>query len=103
MIDGLLKLLEQGHDSAELRFGLANAYLRNQQYSEAIQHLQQCLRLKPDYSAAWKLLGKAQLGQGDQVGALRSYQQGLDVAKQQGDVQAEKEIRVFLKRLQSSD
>lgn len=99
MIDGLEKMLAQGKDSAELRFGLGNAYLSRGDALLAAEHLQRCVAMKPDYSAAWKLLAKAQQAQGLNEAAITTYQQGIAVAQQQGDKQAEKEMRVFLKRL----
>ncbi len=99
MIEGLEKMLAQGKDSAELRFGLGNAYLTRGDAPLAAEHLQQCVTLKPNYSAAWKLLAKAQQAQGQTAAAIATYQQGIAIAQQQGDKQAEKEMQVFLKRL----
>tara|TARA_R110001583_G_scaffold49149_4_gene153946 strand:+ start:1561 stop:1863 length:303 start_codon:yes stop_codon:yes gene_type:complete len=99
MIKGLEKMLAEGKDSAELRFGLGNAYLTQGDAQLAVEHLHQCLALKPDYSAAWKLLAKAQQLQGQTAAAIETYQQGIEIAQQQGDKQTEKEMRVFLKRL----
>ncbi|MFT5721530.1 MAG: Tfp pilus assembly protein PilF [Motiliproteus sp.] len=99
MIAGLEKMLAQGKDSAELRFGLGNAYLTRGDAAQAAVHLQRCVAIKPDYSAAWKLLAKAQQAEGLNEAAIASYQQGIVVAQQQGDKQTEKEMQVFLKRL----
>lgn len=100
MIEGLEKLLAKGTDSAELRFGLGSAYLKQGELDQAIEHLTRCVEHKPDYSAAWKLLGKAYLKSDQSQQALESYQRGISVAEAQGDVQAVREMRVFLKRLQ---
>ena len=99
MIEGLEKLLAAGKDSPELRFGLGNAHLRAGDYDSAALHLNACIEQKPSYTAAWKLLGKALLQQGNTVDALAAYQKGINVAEQQGDIQAEKEMTVFCKRL----
>ncbi|MEH6471789.1 MAG: tetratricopeptide repeat protein [Halopseudomonas sp.] len=99
MIEGLEKMLAQGKDSAELRFGLGNAYLASGNTEQAIEHLQSCLAQKPNYSAAWKLLAKAQQATDQTEAAIETYRQGIEVAQQQGDKQAEKEMQVFLKRL----
>ncbi|WP_421863353.1 tetratricopeptide repeat protein [Motiliproteus sp.] len=100
MIEGLEKLLAKGTDSAELRFGLGSAYLKQNQLQQAIEHLTRCVEQKPDYSAGWKLLGKAYFKAEQPQQAMDSYQQGIRVAEAQGDVQAVKEMQVFLKRLQ---
>jgi hypothetical protein len=53
----------------------------------------------PHYSAAWKLLGKAQLADGETDAARAAWQRGIDVAETRGDKQAAREMRVFLRRL----
>nr|POA14746.1 hypothetical protein C1892_09240 [Pseudomonas sp. MPBD7-1] len=40
------------------------------------------------YSAAWKLLDKAYLGQGDLPAARQAWEQGLEAARAHGDKQA---------------
>lgn len=102
MLEGLEKLLANGQDSAVLRFGLGQACLKEEDYAAAALHLAQAVAQNPQYSAAWKLLGKAQLEAGAddaRAQAQASWQQGLQVAEQQGDTQTVKEITVFLKRL----
>lgn len=102
MREGLEKLLAKGQDSAVLRFGLGQACLKEEDYTAAALHLAQAVAQNPQYSAAWKLLGKAQLEAGAadaRALAQASWQQGLQVAEQQGDTQTVKEITVFLKRL----
>lgn len=98
-IDKLEAMLARGQDSALLRLGLATAYLETGQPAPAIEHLQHCLVQDAHYTAAWKLLGKAQLAAGSPSQARCAWLQGLAVSRQKGDRQAEKEIGVFLKRL----
>src|SRR5690606_7590272 len=64
-ISALQRLLEQGRDSALLRFGLGKALLDAGDTAEAVIHLQRCVAQDPRYSAGWKWLGKAQLAAGD--------------------------------------
>ncbi|MCM2568372.1 tetratricopeptide repeat protein [Janthinobacterium kumbetense] len=100
MREKLEKLLAQGRDNALLRFGLGDAYLKEHDAQQAALHLAQATAQQPGYSAAWKLLGKAlhQLGRLDDAQA--AWTTGMTVAQQQGDLQAVKEMTVFLKRLQ---
>jgi Tfp pilus assembly protein PilF len=100
MLESLEKMLAQGMDNALLRFGLGKGYLDAGEFARAAEHLQRCVEFDPNYSAAWKLLGKAHLEQGDQAAAEHAWQQGIGAAKSHGDKQAEKEMTVFLKRLQ---
>ncbi len=99
LIDNLEAMLSRGQDSALLRFGLGAEYLKQGQYDRAAAHLHSALEFDVHYSAAWKLLGQALASAGRRDEALRAYQDGIDQAETQGDLQAAKEMRVFLKRL----
>lgn len=98
-IETLEKLLQQGQDNKILRFGLGHALLKENKASDAIVHFKAALAFDPDYSAAWKLLGKAFSEAGEIQQAIDTYNKGIDVAEKKGDIQAVKEMRVFLKRL----
>ena len=65
----------------------------------AVLHLRRCVELDPKYSAAWKLLGKALQADDDIAGARQAWQQGIAAAVARGDKQAEKEMTLFLRRL----
>lgn len=98
-VAALERLLAAGHDNALLRFGLGNAHLDAGDAAQAAEHLARCVEFDPGYSAAWKLLGKAHAAQGDPEAARAAWQQGLEAARARGDKQAEKEMTVFLKKL----
>jgi len=59
IISNFQSMLEQGQDNALIRFSLGNAYFNAKDYEQAVEHLSQALKHDPDYSAAWKLYGKA--------------------------------------------
>ncbi|MEQ8204683.1 MAG: tetratricopeptide repeat protein [Woeseia sp.] len=99
-IDAFSKMLARGQDSAMLRFSLGNEYYGQGDVTEAIPHLRTALVLDRNYSAAWKLLGKALTDTGDAAEAIRIYDEGIRIATTNGDRQAAKEMAVFLKRLQ---
>lgn len=99
MRESLEKMLAKGVDNPLLRFGLGKSWLDEGNGAEAAVHLGKCVELDPKYSAAWKLLGKAYQVQGDAAGARRAWEQGLEAARAHGDKQAEKEMTVFLKKL----
>ena len=98
-VAALEKLLAAGHDNALLRFGLGNAHLDAGEAAQALPHLQRCVAFDPGYSAAWKLLGKAHAALGDAAAARAAWTQGLEAARRHGDKQAEKEMTVFLRKL----
>ena len=66
---------------------------------KAAEHLRRCVEQDPKYSAAWKLLGKALQAEGDLDGARTAWTDGLAAAQAHGDKQAEKEMTVFLRKL----
>ena len=100
MIDKLEKMLADGRDNALLRFSLGNEYSKLGQFDQAAAHLQQAVAHDPNYSAAWKLLGKALNEAGRLPEALTAYQSGIAVAEKKGDKQAAKEMAVFAKRIE---
>lgn len=100
MIEKLEAMLASGNDSAMLRFSLASAYLRDGRPEHAARHARVAVELSPDYSAAWRLLGQAQVAAGQEAEAAASFERGIEVAQRGGDRQVEKEMRVFLRRLQ---
>ena len=92
-------LLASGKDSALLRFGLGTQYLNSGDADRAAAHLRAAVAQDPQYSAAWKLLGKALAAAGDAAGAREAYRSGIAAADARGDKQAAKEMAVFLRRL----
>jgi Flp pilus assembly protein TadD len=88
-------------DGALLRFSLGNALLGAGDFGAAIDEFRQAVVFDPTYSAAWKLLGKACLAMQDETGAAEAWRQGITVAQQRGDKQAEKEMTVFLRRIET--
>ncbi len=98
-IHALEKMLEDGRDSAMLRLSLAGALQQNGDLDASLIHLNSAVQQDPQYTAAWKALGKLQLELGDRDGARQAWQQGIEIAQQRGDKQAQKEMQVFLKRL----
>ena len=95
-------LLASGKDSALLRFGLGTHYLEAGDAARAAEHLRRAVQQDPDYSAAWKLLGKALAQSGDAPAAMAAYREGITAAERRGDKQAGKEMAVFLKRLEKA-
>jgi Flp pilus assembly protein TadD len=86
-------------DDPVVRFGLAGAYLDAGQADLAVAEYAEAVRLKPDYSAAHRGLGRALERAGRPAEAVAAYATGLEVATRTGDLQTKKEIEVFLRRL----
>lgn len=99
-LEQFLTLLESGRDDALLRYSLGNAYLGAGNPAAAAIHLAKAVEHDPDYTAGWKLLGRALAESNQPQAAMEAYRQGIEVAERRGDVQAGKEMRVFLRRLE---
>lgn len=99
LVDRLRAQIGGIRDGALLRFSLGNALLGEGVYGDAAQAFREALEFDPAYSAAWKLLGKSLLAMDDEEGAAAAWRSGIDVATQRGDMQAAKEMTVFLNRL----
>jgi len=98
-IDSFEAMLARGQDSEMLRYTLGNAYFATKEYDKAIEHLRQAVTFKPDYSAAWRVLGRALADNGQLLEARDAFDRGEKVAEANGDKQAAKEIAVFRKRV----
>jgi Tfp pilus assembly protein PilF len=93
-------MLQRGQDSPLLRFSLGTECLKEGDVVAAISHLRQALELNPGYSAAWKRLGEAHARAGAAERATEVYRRGIEAATANGDLQAAREMAVFLRRLQ---
>ena len=99
-IERLEKLLGTERDGALLRFSLGTEHLKAEDYPKAIDHLRQAVARDPEFSAAWRALGKALESAGRGPEALSAYRDGIAVAHRKGDKQAEKEMTVFARRIE---
>ncbi|MCG6870897.1 MAG: hypothetical protein LJE84_01300 [Gammaproteobacteria bacterium] len=102
IISNLEKLLASGRDDALLRFGLGQALLSVGRAAEAAGHLAVAVQHDAEFSAAWKLLGRARQQEGKRTEARAAFSAGIAAAKRGGDRQAEKEMGVFLRRLEKA-
>ena len=101
-IESLEKMLGGPRDGSLLRFSLGNEYLKAGEPVRAAASFRAAVDRDPAYSAGWKALGKALSEAGDGAGALAAYRQGITVAEARGDVQAAKEMTVFVRRLEKA-
>lgn len=99
-IERLEQLLANGRDDQLLRFSLGSDCLQAGRFNEAIEHLSKAVVHNQNYSAAYKLLGKAHAENSDITSAKVAYKEGIESAERAGDKQAAKEMRVFLRRLE---
>lgn len=95
-------MLAAGQDNALLRLSLGNAYLKQGEPGLAREHLKIAVTLDANYSAAWKSYAQALTALKELDAARAAYEAGIRVAEQKGDMQAAKEMKVFLQRLKKA-
>jgi predicted Zn-dependent protease len=89
-------------DGALLRFSIGNALLGTGDAAAAAVAFREATGFDANYSAAWKLLGRALMEAADTTGAAAAWERGIEVAQARGDEQAAKEMQVFLRRLRKA-
>jgi predicted Zn-dependent protease len=100
LIASLEKLLGTPRDGALLRYSLGSEYLQAGDAERGIEQLREALQRDPQYSAAWKALGRALTDANRTDEARDAYARGIEAARARGDRQAEKEMSVFARRLE---
>ena len=98
----LEKMLAQGNDNLLLRHTLGTICLKEGMLEAAVEHLQQALSQDPNHSASWKNYAKALMKLERNEDAIKAYESGISVAGEKGDIQAVKEMQVFLNRLKKN-
>src|SRR5262245_27545195 len=99
-VESLEKLIGTPRDGSLLRYSLGLEYSKIGDTAKAIEHLKDAVLKDPDYSAAWRTLGKT-LEKAEQIQeALQAYRSGIAAAQKKGDKQAEKEMTVFARRIE---
>ena len=96
------RMLAAGRDGALLRFSLGNEYLKTGDNDRAVLHLRHAVTLDPEYTAAWKALGRALADSAQLSDALAAYRTGIAVAQRKGDKQAGKEMEIFARRIEKT-
>ena len=97
--NALEKLLAQGQDNPLLRYTLGSLCLKEGDPQAALGHLKAALEKDRSHSASWKAYGKALAALERFEDARVAYAEGIAIAEAKGDVQAAKEMKVFLKRI----
>jgi len=85
-IEQFKKILQLDPKDETLWFGLGKAYMSDENWTEAVPALEQCIQVKPDYSAAYFALAQS-LQQESHIEKCRSVcDGGITVATSNGDL-----------------
>lgn len=100
-IQELENMRRAGVDSAIFYFSLGLEYARESQWDQAIATLKIALKKDPNYSVAWKNLGRCYLAAGDLTQSQQVLREGIAIAELRGDWPVAKEMRLLLKTLKT--
>ena len=94
------RLLEKDPNNAMILFSLGTELFKEGRYEEARGLLARAVENKPDYSVAYRMLGRAHYELAENAEARRVFEKGREVAKANGDLQTVREIDVFVRRIE---
>ncbi|MBA2534792.1 MAG: tetratricopeptide repeat protein [Rubrobacter sp.] len=97
--DMFRKLLDRDPSNPMVLYSLGNELFKEGHFVEARDRLQLAVENKPDYSVAYRMLGRAHYELHENAEARDVFLKGKEVAQENGDLQTVKEIDVFLRRL----
>ncbi len=97
------KLLQRDEKNPMVLYSLGNELFKEGNYAEARDHLRRAVEQKPDYSVAYRMLGRAHFELGENAEAGSTFERGREVAETNGDLQTVKEIDVFSRRLEKRE
>ncbi len=97
------RLLARDSENPMVLYSLGSELYKEERYSEAREYLSRAVENKPDYSVAYRTLGRALYELGEDDEARQVFDQGRKVAESNGDLQTVKEIDVFVRRLEKRE
>jgi|ERR1044071_3196913 predicted Zn-dependent protease len=95
-IDIFAEMVKQQPDNEMIWYGLASEYVKIDKWSEAADALRNVLRINPDYTAAYQMLGTALMKAGHREEAVSVWRQGIDVARRTGAWKAQQHMEGLL-------
>jgi cytochrome c-type biogenesis protein CcmH/NrfG len=95
-LDVFAEMVKQQPDDAMIWYGLASEYVKIERWSEAADALRNVLRINPDYTAAYQMLGTALLNAGQREEAVSVWTQGIEVAQRTGAWKAQQHMQGLL-------
>jgi predicted Zn-dependent protease len=97
-VDVFADMAQQQPDNEMIWYGLASEYVKLEKWNEAVDALQKVISIKPDYPAAFQMLGSALESLGRTNDACRVWTDGIEVANRAGAWKAVKHMEGLLKK-----
>lgn len=95
-IDIFAEMVKQQPCDAMIWYGLASEYVKAERWSEATAALRNVVRINPDYTAAYQMLGTALMNEGEKEEARRAWTMGIEVARRTGAWKAQQHMEGLL-------
>jgi predicted Zn-dependent protease len=89
-------MLQAQPDEVMVWYGLGTEYSKLGNWAEAADALRNVIRLNPDYTAAYQMLGTALTNLGDPDAARQAWSQGLEAAGRTGAWKARQHLESLL-------
>lgn len=93
------QVLEIDSEDVLANFGLAEYYLKLENYSKSLDHVEIVLKADPKYSVAYLIKGKALEFLGKTKEAKEVFQSGVEIASKKGDLMPANEMQARLLKL----
>ena len=100
-IEILQQFVDANPNDCFSRYGIAQEYVKQEDYDKALEQFNKIFEINPDYQAAYYHAGRTleKLGRADD--ASETYRKGIEVAGRSGDLHARSELEAALEELTS--
>ena len=89
-------MLAEQPENAMIWYGLASEQYKLENWVEAAKSLRQVVRLNPDYTAAYQMLGTVLVKNDDLAGAQQAWREGIEAAGRTGAWKAGQHMQALL-------
>ena len=95
-LETLKQFIEANPADCFARYGVAQEHLKRNEPAEAAKQFEKILKINPGYQAAYYHGGKTYEKLGRAEDALHTYQKGIEIATQSGDLHARSELETAI-------
>ncbi|HKP13376.1 MAG TPA: tetratricopeptide repeat protein [Blastocatellia bacterium] len=95
-IEAFQAMLKDQPDEVMIWYGLGNEYFKLERWAEAADALRNVVRLNPDYTAAYQMLGSALMGAGRRDEARAAWTAGVEAGRRTGAWKAQQHMERLL-------
>jgi predicted Zn-dependent protease len=95
-IEAFEAMIKDQPEDTMVWYGLASEYFKLERWSDAAEALRNVVRLNPNYTAAYQMLGTALMNQGEPKQARLAWTEGVEVATRTGAWKARQHMEGLL-------